>query len=270
MSLRTLFSTIFGISLLSTFALQSDAQMSEQTAREKVRDVVRAELQARVNFKADQFLGIQRDEDLEQSLGIASGKQLGLTFIYRVSPEGVELKESAVVYHTWTDIDPLFIVAINPSNGAIFRICGFGRDESLSEFKKLMTALKMNVSSLDQAESVADLYRRVNPEHHESLAPISRLLELKQAAERQCLGHAKSFGAGEKAFTNWWGRANPLYSALSFRQKALSHDGGYLVEWIVLSSPSAQNCGGAPLRAQLEISSDGQVSTMKFSPIQSN
>lgn len=270
MSPRTLFSTIFGISILSTFALRSEAQMSEQAARAKARDVVRSELHARVDFKADQFLGIQRDEDLEQTLEIASGKQPGLTYIYRVSPEGAEVKENAVVYHIWTDTDPLFIVVINPNSGGVFRVCGFGRDESLSEFEKLMTALKINVSSPDQAESVAELYRRVNPEHYDSLTSIPRLLELKQAAERQCQSDAKSFDVSQKAFINWWGRGYPLYSTLSFQQKALLHDGGYLVEWIVLSSPTAQNCGGAPLRAQLEISSDGQVSKLKFLPVRSN
>ena len=270
MNLRMLFSIFLGISLLSTLSLPSDAQMSEQAARGKASDVVRSELHTRVNFETGQFLSIQRDEDLERTLEIVSGRQTILTYIYRASPEGVELTRNAIVYHIWTDTDPLFIVAINSNTGAVFRVRGFGREESLSEFEKLMTALAVNLTSPDQAESVAELYRRVNPEHYDNVTPVTRLLELKQAAERQCHNDAKSFDASEKAFADWWRRASSLYTALPFRQTALPHRDGYLVEWIVLSSSSAQNCGGAPLRAQLEISSDGQVGKLKFLPVRSN
>lgn len=180
----------------------------------------------------------------------------------------MELRESAVVYHTWTDVDPLFIVVVKPRDGSAYRIHGFGRGESLTEFERLMTALKVQVTSLDQAESVADFYRKVNPENHEGLTSILRLMELKQAAERQCQSGAKSFNAGENAFTAWWKHAEPLYAALSFQQQAVSHGSGYLVEWIVLSSPSAENCGGAPLRARLEVGSDGHVGKVTFLPFQ--
>jgi hypothetical protein len=230
----------------------ANAQMSEQAS-----NIARSELHSTVHFRTDQFLGIQRDEELEQTLGVAVGGQAGLTFIYKVSPEGVELRENAVAYHTWTDVDPLFFVVVNPRDGSAYRIHGFGRGESLTEFERLMTALKVQVASPDQAEAVADLYRKVNPENHESLTPILRLMELKQAAERQCQSGTKSFDVGEKAFTAWWKHAEPLYAALSFQQRAVPHGSGYLVEWIVLSSPSAENCGGAPLRATLEVSSDG-------------
>ncbi len=264
MSICKLFSTIFGIVMLLSLTAQANAQMTEQAAREQASNITRSELHSAVHFRADQFLGIQRDEELEQTLAVAVGGQAGLTFIYKVSPEGVELRENAVVYHTWTDVDPLFIVAVNPRDGSAYRIHGFGRGESLAEFERLMTASKMRASSPDQAESLADFYRAVNPENHETLNPILSLLELKQAAERQCQSGAKSFGAGENAFTSWWQHAEPLYAALSFQQKAVPHGNGYLVEWIVLSSPSAENCGGAPLRAQLEINSDGQVGKLTF------
>jgi hypothetical protein len=123
----------------------------------------------------------------------------------------------------------------------------------LAEFEKLTAVLKVQVSSPDQAEALADFYRTVNPGNHEGLTPIVRLIELKQAAERQCQGGGKSFDAGERAFTSWWKRAEPVCATLPFQQKAVPHGSGYLVEWIVLSSPSDENCGGAPLRAQLEI-----------------
>ncbi|HSC77454.1 MAG TPA: hypothetical protein VLB32_02725 [Candidatus Acidoferrales bacterium] len=269
MSIRKLFSTIFELVVLATPMALANAQMSEQAAREQASNIARSELHSTVHFKADQFLGIQRDEELEQTLGVAVGGQAGLTFIYKASPEGVELRENAIVYHTWTDVDPVFIVVIEPRDGSAYRIHGFGRGESLTEFERLMTALKVQVTSPDQAESVADFYRKVNPENHEGLTPILRLMELKQAAERQCQSGAKSFDAGEKAFSAWWKRAKPLYAALPFQQKAVPHgSGGYVVEWIVLSSPSRENCGGAPLRAKLEVSSDGHVGKVTFSPLQ--
>lgn len=267
MSIRKVFSTIFGIAVLATL-VRANAQMTEQAAREQASNIARSALHSTVDFKADQFLGIQRDEQLEQTLGIAVGGLAGSTFIYKVSPEGVELRENAVVYHTWTDVDPLFIVVVNPRDGSAYRIHGFGRGESVTEFEKLMTALKVHVASPDQAEALADFYRKVSPENYESLSPILRLMELKQAAERQCQGGAKSFDVGEKAFTAWWSHAEPLYAALPFQPKAVPHGSGYLVEWIMLSSPSGENCGGAPLRATLEVSSDGHVGKVTVSPLQ--
>jgi hypothetical protein len=265
MNTRRLFPTIFGTMALATFVASPNAQMTEQAAREQASNIARSELQSTVHFRADQFLGIHRDEDLEQSLAIASiGWRAGQKFIYRVSPAGFEIRENAVVNHTYVEVDPLLIVAVNSADGSTYGIHGFGRRESLAEFERLMTASKMRASSPDQAESIADFYRAVNPENQEALSPILSLLELKQAAERQCQGEAKSFEVGENAFTSWWKHAESSYASLSFQQKVVPRGSGYLVEWIVLSSPSADNCGGAPLRARLEIKSDGEVGELTF------
>jgi hypothetical protein len=261
MSIRKLFSTIFGMMMLSALVVRANAQLTEQAVREQARNTVRSQL----NLRPDQFLGVQRDETLEQSLALAVGRSAGSEFIYKVSPTGYELKENAIVHHFTVDGDYVYIIAISPMDGATYRISGFV--DSLAEFAKLMTAVGEKVSSPDQAESLADFYRKVNPENHEGLTPILGLLELKQAGERQCQSGAKSFGAGEKAFTAWWDHATPLYAALPFQKRAVTHGSGYLVEWIVLSSPSGENCGGAPLRVQLEVSSDGQVGKVTFSPL---
>jgi hypothetical protein len=267
MNIRKLFSTIFGIALLALTA-RAHAQMSEQGAREQALNIARSELHSTIHFRADQFLGIQRNEELEQTLAVAVGGQAGLTFIYKVTPEGAELRENAIVYHTWTDVDPLFIVVINPRDGSAYRIHGFGRGESLTEFERLMTALTVQASSPDQAESIADFYRKVNPENDENITPILGLMELKQAAERQCQSGANSFENGQEAFTAWWNHAKPLYAAVPFEQRAVPHGSGYRVEWIVLSSPSGKNCGGAALRAALEVGSDGHVAKVTVSPLQ--
>lgn len=266
MTIRSVFSTIVGFAVITASAAIANAQMSEQAAREQASNAVRSELHTTLDLKPDQFLGIHRDEELEQSLALAKGGRTDL-FIYKVSPTDIEIKENTVVYHPWSDFDVVFVVAISPADGSTFRIHGFGLAESLAEFERLMTALKVRVTSTDQAESVADFYRTVNPGNYESLAPITSLLELKQAAERQCQSDAKSFDAGEKAFTSWWKHAMPLYATLSFEQKAVSHGSGYLVEWILLSSPSSENCGGAPLRAELEIGSDGHIGKLTVSPL---
>lgn len=269
MSMRKVFSTIFGLTVLATTVALANAQVTEQTAREQASNVVRSELHSRLSFKSDQFLGIHRDEELEESLAMVTvGWRSGPVFIYKVSPTGVEVKENAIVNHVATDADLMCIVAVSSADGSAYRIHGFGRAESVAEFERLITALKVRVASPDQAESLAEFYRKVNPENHEGLAPILRLMELKQAAEQQCQSGAKSFDVGEKAFTAWWSHAASLYSALPFQQKAVPHGSGYLVEWIVLSSPSGENCGGAPLRATLEVSSDGHVGKVTVSPLQ--
>jgi hypothetical protein len=268
LSTRILFSTIFLMALLSAFVMRANAQVAEQAAREQASNIVRSELHSRVNFKSDQFLNIRRDDDLEQSLAIATvGWRVGPVFIYKISPTGVEIRENSIVNHVATDAEFMYVVAVSSADGSIYRIHGFGQAQSLADFQRLMTAQKMRVGP-DQAEALADFYRKVNPENYEAVTPISSLMELKQAAERQCQSGAKSFGDGEKAFTAWWKQAEPLYAALPFQQKAVPHGSGYLVEWIVLSSPSGESCGGAPLRAQLEIGSDGRVGKVTFPPLQ--
>ena len=282
MSIRKLFSTISGLAVLPMLVMLANAQMTDQAAREQARDVVRSELHSTVNFKANQFLSVQRDEALEQILAAVVARPPSWPeFIYRVSqegdefkeatkasPAGHEIRENTVVHHIVMDGDPMHIVAISSADGNIYRIHGFGLAESLAEFERLIASLKVRVTTPDQAESLADFYRKVNPENYEAVTPILRLMELKQAAERQCQSGAKSFDAGEKAFTVWWKQAEPQYAALPFQPKAVPHEGGYLVEWIVLSSPSGDNCGGAPLRAQLEVGSDGHVGKATFSPLQ--
>jgi hypothetical protein len=262
MSIRKLFSTIFGMALLSTLAVPANAQVTDQSAREQARNTVRSQL----HLKPDQFLGIQRDEELEQSLASVVSRPTWSEFIYKVSQAGDEIKENVVVHHIFTDVDPTYIIAISPVDGSTYRIHGFGLAESLAEFEKLMTALRVRVSNPKQAESVTDFYRRVNPGNHEGLTPISSLMELKQAAERQCQS-VGSFDAGQNAFNLWWDRAKPLYAKVPFGQTVSPHGSGYLVEWIVLSSPSGSNCGGAPLRARLEVSAEGQVGKPVFSPL---
>lgn len=267
MSSRDLFSTILWLALLATPMVTANAQVTEQSARKQATDIVRSELESTINFKSDEFLRIWRDEELEQTLEVAVGGQSGLVFIYKVSPEGVEFKKDAVVYHMWCDFEPVFFVVINPRDGSAYRIHDFGLEQSLAEFERLVTALKVHVASSDQAESLAEFYRDVNPENYASLTPVLSLMELKQAAEVQCQSGAKSFDSGEKAFAGWWRHAEPLYADLLFQPKAIPSQGGYLVDWIVLSTPSKSNCGGSPLHVRLQVSQDGHIGKPAFSPI---
>jgi hypothetical protein len=265
-NVRTTVSTIFRTTLLLTQIAPANGQTTEQAAREQARDAVRSELHSKINFRADQFLGIHRDEELEQSLAtVTIGWRAGPEFIYRVSPTGIEIKENAIVYHVATDADFMYIVAVSSVDGSIFRIHGFGLAEFLAEFGKLMAALRVHVASPDQAESLAEFYRKVNPENQESLTPILRLMELKQAAERQC--QAVPFDPNKREFEAWWKQAKSLYARAPFPQTASPSGTGYLVEWTVLSSGAPGNCGGAPLRAHLEVGSDGRVGKLSFSPL---
>jgi hypothetical protein len=258
MSVRMMLLTISGALMLSALALPTSAQVTDAAAREQTRDAVRSQL----HLKPDQFLGVQRDEKLEQLLATVAGRSEGLEFIYQVSQAGDEIKGNAVVHHIFTDADPTYIVAVSPADGGLYRIHGF--TDSLTEFGKLMAATKVKVLSPDQAEAVADFYREVNPERR-SMTQISGSLELKQAAERQC--QAVPFDPSEKGFEAWWQHAKPLYSGASFKQTAARTSSGYAVEWIVLSSPGAGLCGGAALRARLEVGSDGRVGELTFVPL---
>jgi hypothetical protein len=251
---RRLFSTILGTALLSAVALPPmSGQITDQSAREQVRNVVRSEL----HLKPDGFLRVQRDEKLEQLLAMAVLRPSWLMFIYEVSEEGVEIKENTVIYHTRSDF--------NPADGITYRIRGFGFADSLADFEKLMTAARLKVSSPEQAQSIADFYRGVNPENNLSLTPIWSLINLKQAVEREC--ETSSLDAGEKAFDAWWKRAKPLYLDASFKETVTPSGDGYFVEWVILSSAGHDKCGGAPLRARIEVSSDGHVGKVAYSAI---
>jgi len=260
MSNRKLFSTIFGMVVLSALVVVADAQMTDQAAREQARNAVRSQL----HHDPGKFLQVQRDEELEQSLAIVVSRPSWSEFIFKVSETGDEIKENAVVHHISTDFDPTYTIAINAADGSTYRIRGFA--DSWIEFQRLMTAANVKVSSADQAEAISDFYRRVDPERL-SVAPISSLLDFKQAAERQCQRGLSTFDADQKAFTAWWNHAKSLYAEFPFKQTATSRSGGYLVEWIVLSSAAKGNCGGTPLRARLEVRSDGHVGKVTFSPL---
>ncbi len=252
-----LFSTIFGMFALLSL---SGAQMTDQSARELAGSVVRSQL----HLRPDQFLSVHRNENLEEYLAIATvGWRAGSVFIYNVSQTGTEIKEDAIVRHVATDTEMTYIVAVSSADGSTFRIHGF--TDSLAQFEDLMTASKMRASSPEQAESVADFYREANPENLQ-LTPILNLMDLKQLGERQCQSGAKSFDPG-KAFMAWWKHAELSYAALSFEQRVVAQGTGYLVEWIVVSSPSSENCGGAPLRVLLEVSSDGHIGKVTFSSV---
>jgi hypothetical protein len=191
--MRSLALTAFAIMALSVLQVPVDAQISEQSAREKALTVARSKLSY---LRPSQFLGIQRDEELEQKLAALVGGLNGRSFIYRLSPVGDEIKEHVVVHHIFTDIDdPVSLVAVSPVDGDTYLIRGFAG--SKSDFNRLIAALKVNIASPDQAEGLAEFYREVNPERR-PLAPVTSLLDLKQFAERRC--QDVPFDPNEKSF----------------------------------------------------------------------
>ena len=232
--------------------------MTDQAARQKAQNIVRSQL----DLRSEQFLGIRRDEELEQDLAAIVGGLAGSEFIYRVSQAGDEIKDHAVVHHMVMDNDPTYLVAVSPVDGSVYRIQGF-RDSKV-EFNNLMLAVKVTISSPDQAEALADFFRTVNPEHH-SMTRISGLLDLKQAAERQC--QAVPFDPNEKDFEAWWKHTKPLYEKVPFDQTATRSGSGYVVEWIVLSAEGPGLCGGAPLRVMLEVGTNGEIGKLTFIPL---
>jgi hypothetical protein len=234
------------------------AQMSEQGARQEAVDLVRS----KVGLRSEQFLDVKRDESLEGSFVVSAGRGIRPLFIFKLNNAGYEVMDDKIVQHSSTDADLSYIVAISSVDGSAYRIAGF-RD-SKAELNKLLAALRIKVSSEDQAEELADLYRTVNPEHN-SMTRMSGLLDLKQAAERQC--QAVPFDPSERDFEAWWKHAKTANSNVSFQQTATRSDSGYAVEWIVLSSPGAGQCGGAPLRARLEVRSNGSIGEISFRPV---
>ena len=259
MSIRKVFSTIFGIAVLSMLAGLANGQMTDLWGCELARNAVRSQL----HLKPDQFLSVQRDERLEQSLASAVGKRAGSEFIYRVSQAGDEVKEDAVVHHISTDADLDYIIVLGPGHGSSYRIHGFA--DSVAEFEKLTTAVGVKVSSPEQADSLAEFYRAVNPENMPgTILKPHRTQAGRRAAVSQRREVVRHWPRG---FYCRWNRAKPLYAAVPFQQKTVHHSSGYLVEWTVLSSPSGENCGGAPLRATLEVSSDGHVGKVTVSPL---
>lgn len=257
-NIRRLFSIISGVALLSALGMHADGQMTDQAARQKAQNIVRSQL----DLRSEQFLGIRRDEELEQDLAAIVGGLAGSEFIYRVSQAGDEIKDHAVVHHMVMDNDPTYLVAVSPVDGSVYRIQGF-RDSKV-EFNNLMLAVKVTISSPDQAEALADFFRTVNPEHH-SMTRISGLLDLKQAAERQC--QAVPFDPNEKDFEAWWKHTKPLYEKVPFDQTATRSGSGYVVEWIVLSAEGPGLCGGAPLRVMLEVGTNGEIGKLTFIPL---
>lgn len=260
MNIQKMLLTIVALAVLLIGAIAS-AQMNDQAAREEARHAIRSQL----HLSPKQFLSAHRDESLEQLLALAFGKQIESKLIYRVSQAGEEVKGNAIVHHISTDADLMYIIAVDLAGESTYCIHGFS--DSFNEFDKLIKAEDAKVSSPERAEFIADFYRAVNPENMPT-SPISSLLDMKQAAERQCHSGAKSFDIGQEAFTAWWNHAKPLYSAILFQQTTTARGDGYRVKWVVLSSSSGENCGGTPLRATLDVGSDGQVSKVRLTRLQ--
>jgi hypothetical protein len=192
---RKLFSAIFLLAFLPTLGISANTHGDDQAARERVRIAVRSEL----HLKLDQFLRVQEDEALERRLAEIVARPSWSASIYKVSEEGDEIKDHVIVHHIVMDGDPTFTVAMNPASENVYRIQGFS--DSLAEFNKLMRDADLKVAGSDQAEAVAGFYQQVNPQRS-SVVQMSSLLELQQAAERQC--QAIPFDPRERNFEAWW------------------------------------------------------------------
>lgn len=258
MNFRLLPLFLWSLSLASMSEMAAIAQTSEPVARQEAVDLVRSA----VGLRPEQFLDIKRDEGLEELFVLSAGRRIPLVFIFKLNNAGYEVKADKIIQHSSTDADLLYIVAISSADGSAYRIRGFS--DSVSEFGKLMAAAKVKVSSPYQAEAVSDFYQEVNPQRT-SMTPLTSLIDLKQAAERQC--QVSSFDTGEKEFDAWWKHGKSIYAGLPFRQMTKASGSGYIVEWTVLSSSGPGLCGGAPLQVRLEVSSDGQVGKPSFSPL---
>ena len=64
MSIRKALPPILGRTILVSLVALAHAQTSEQAARLLASSTVRSELRSKLNFKPDQFLSVQRDEEL--------------------------------------------------------------------------------------------------------------------------------------------------------------------------------------------------------------
>ena len=132
--------------LVAIYAAPLLAQTSEQDLRDRVSNMIRAQLQ----LGPDQFLSVQRDESMVR---------LG-AFIFRVSRAGEEIKGHSIIHHIFTDADPVFLVAVD-EGGAMYRVHGF--HDSESEFNRLVVAVGPKITGPQEAESLADFYVGVNP-----------------------------------------------------------------------------------------------------------
>jgi hypothetical protein len=259
MSIRRLFFKGIAVMVLSTLGTSAIAQMDERVARDLATSVVRRQL----DLKTDKFLHVQRDEALEQLLAEVISKPSSSEFIYRASQEGDEVKGNTVIPHIYMDVDPSYIIAVSSADGNTYRIQGFS--DSMAELERMMIAVNVKVWSPLQAVDIAVFYRAVNPQRR-SMDPLFSLIDLKQAAERQCM--TGSYNDAEEAkFNAWWKRARHLYSDLQFEPEPVAQDNGFIEEWIVLSTAGPGLCGGAPLRARLRIGSDGSIGEISFRPV---
>jgi hypothetical protein len=130
MSMRKRSSTIFGVAIVSMLVAQANAQVTDQAEREQASNTLRSQL----HLKPNQFLRVQRDEELEQLLAAVVSRPSWSEFIDKASEEGDEIKEHVIVHHIVMDGDPTFTIAVSPVNGTAYRIQGFS--DSLSRVRE--------------------------------------------------------------------------------------------------------------------------------------
>ena len=145
--------------LLAFLSLASSAaQMTEENAKQRVFEFVRA----KAGLEPDHFLRAARNEDLEDQLFSAQMKIAGqirkAAQFYRVTETGYEVAPpEKAVFHTSTDGQRSWQVAIDPVAGTVVGVGGFGT-ESRESFNDLALLARVRIDTDDTALNWAVFY----------------------------------------------------------------------------------------------------------------
>jgi hypothetical protein len=239
------------------FVTLADAQLTDNEARARARTVTAANL----HFDPAQFVGIERQEELEQSYAVATRIARGTLFLYKLWPGGEEVRDSTIINHCAGNCLS-YLVGVRAVDGAVFRIRGFS--DSIEEFNRMMGTNAVHMTDHSQAHAFASFYRSVNPESL-AITPLWTLLDFKQMVEQQCHDHQESFLASDEQFTKWWNSHKSTYLNADFSEGAFRDQNGFRMEFLVMPPPAAnQACGGAPVLAVLQITPSGQIDKLAY------
>jgi len=232
------------------------AQVSENHARENARRFVQAQTGLEIAT-------VHRQEDLEEKIrALAPPNKDNPVFVFVLSEEGYEFRETGVVYHlpserfSWT-------VAVSTSSGQAFEM------NSRDGLNNLASAIHLAIRDDTEAREYLYLYLDLHPEHRIFDDVVRTSLQLKQTAETQFTRAYDDFEAAEAAFDRWWKRNSEALSRASLNETFTKTNSGFLAKLYLVSGISKKELERGPklLEVTLPISRNGQIGEPKFSPV---
>ena len=241
-------------------AAVASAQISEPEARA----LARRSVQSRTGLEV---WSVYRRQDVEDKLrSLAPPSKQNPLFVFALSDDGYEFRESSVARHISSEGPTYWHVAVSPTSGEVFDM------DSRGGLNKLASDLRLAISDDLEAMEYLDVYLDLHPERRILDDVVRTPLQLKQTAEEQFVRAYDDFATAEAAFSRWWNQHGEALSRAPLKETFTKTSSGFLAKLYLVSGCSKDKPRNGPglIEVSLPISREGQIGEMTFAPIKSD